>query len=160
MEFDNTFWAAVGYFIFFGILIYIKVPKLLAKVLDGRIAKIQTDLDEAKQLREDAQALLAEYERKRKAAESEAEEIVTAAKEESVRMADEAKVALEELIVRRTKAVEDKIAQAEAQAIAEVRSRSAEVAVEAARVLLMEQMADKGDALIEDAIKDVGNRIN
>ncbi len=160
MEFDNTFWAAVGYFIFFGILIYIKVPKLLAKVLDGRIAKIQTDLNEAKQLREDAQALLAEYERKRKAAESEAEEIITAAKEESARMADEAKVALEELIVRRTKAVEDKIAQAEAQAIAEVRSRSAEVAVEAARVLLMEQMADKGDALIEDAIKDVGNRIN
>ncbi|HHG91292.1 MAG TPA: ATP F0F1 synthase subunit B [Devosia sp.] len=160
MEFDNTFWAAVGYFIFFGILIYIKVPKLLAKALDGRIAKIQTDLDEAKQLREDAQALLAEYERKRKAAESEAEEIVTAAKEESERMAEEAKVALEELIVRRTKAVEDKIAQAEAQAVAEVRSRSAEVAVEAARVLLVEQMADKGDALVEEAIKDVGNRIN
>jgi F-type H+-transporting ATPase subunit b len=160
IEFDNTFWAAVGYFIFFGILIYIKVPGLITKVLDKRIAKIQADLDEAKQLREDAQALLAEYERKRKAAESEAEEILTAAQEEAGRMAEEAKVSLEELIERRTKAVEDKIAQAEAQAVAEVRARSADVAVEAARVLLVDQMADAGDKLVDQAIKDVGSRIN
>ncbi len=160
MEFDNTFWATVAFFTFFGLLIYMKLPKTILGGLDSKIKKIQSDLDEAKQLREEAQALLAEYERKRKAAESEAEEIVTAAKEESARMAEEAKVALEELIARRTKAVEDKISQAEAQAIAEVRSRSAEVAVEAARVLLVEQMAEKGDALIEDAIKDVGSRIN
>ena len=64
------------------------------------------------------------------------------------------------MIARRTKAVEDKIAQAEAQAVAEVRSRSAEIAVEAARVLLTQQMAEKGDVLVAQAIKDVGDRLN
>lgn len=158
--FDNTFWATAAFVIFIGVLFRMKVPGMMMSGLDGRIAKIQSDLDEAKQLREDAQALLAEYERKRKAAESEAEDIITAAQEEAARMADEAKASLDELIVRRTKAVEEKITQAEAQAVAEVRSRSAEVAVEAARVLLVEQMAEKGDALVDAAIKDVSSRIN
>ncbi len=160
MEFDNTFWAAVGFFIFFGILIYVKVPKMMLSGLDGRIAKIRADLDEAKRLREEAQALLAEYERKRKQAEAEAQDIVSAAKEEAERMAQEAKIALEELIERRTRAVGEKISQAEAQAVAEVRARSAEVAVDAAKLLLADQMKEKGDALIENAIKDVGTRLN
>jgi len=160
MEIDNTFWASVGYFIFFGILVYIKLPKMLMDALDGRIGKIQKDLDEAKKLREDAQALLAEYERKRKDAQGEAEEIITAAKEEAERMAKEAKAALEDMIERRTKAVKEKISQAEAQALAEVRARSAEVAIDAAKVLLTSQMREKGDILIENAIKDVGARLN
>jgi len=70
------------------------------------------------------------------------------------------KISLEEMIVRKTKSVEEKIAQAESQAIAEVRSRSAEIAVEAAKSLLVDQMADHGDILIEAAIKDVGARLN
>ncbi len=160
MEIDNTFWASVGFFIFFGILIYIKLPKMLVDALDGRITKIQKDLDEAKKLREDAQSLLAEYERKRKDAEAEAEDIITAAKEEAERMAKDAKDALQEMIERRTKAVKEKISQAEAQALAEVRARSAEVAIDAAKVLLTSQMPEKGDVLIEDAIKDVGARLN
>ncbi|VAW16625.1 hypothetical protein MNBD_ALPHA12-238 [hydrothermal vent metagenome] len=160
MEIDNTFWASIGYFIFFGILIYIKLPKILMAVLDGRIGKIQKDLDEAKKLREDAQALLAEYERKRKDAQAEAEDIITAAKEEADRMARDAKEALQDMIERRTKSVKEKISQAEAQALAEVRARSAEVAIDAAKVLLTSQMQEKGDVLIENAIKDVGARLN
>ncbi len=161
MEFlDNTFWATVALLVFLGAMIYYKVPGLIIGMLDTRIAKIESDLDEAKQLREDAQALLAEYERKRKAAEGEAEDIISAAQEEAEHMAQDAKVALEELIMRRTKAVEEKIAQAEAQAVTEVRARSAEVAVEAARIILIEQMADKGDMLVDDAISDVAKQIN
>ena len=160
MELDNTFWAGVSFFIFFGILIYMKLPKTLMSGLDGRITKIQEDLDEAKQLREEARALLAEYERKRKEAQSEADDIITAAKEEAERMAEDAKTALKEMIERRTKSVKEKISQAEAQALAEVRARSAEVAVDAAKILLSKQMKDKGDALIENAIKDVGARLN
>ena len=75
-------------------------------------------------------------------------------------MTAEAKTSLEALIARRSKAVEDKIAQAESQAVAEVRARSADVAVEAARVLLAQQMGTKGDALIDQAIKDVGAKRN
>ena len=164
MDFDATTWAsiwvAIGLVIFLGGAIYVGLPKMITKALDARIANIGDELDEANRLREEAQALLAEYERKRKAAESEAGDIVTAAKEEAKVLAEEARTSLEELIARRTKAVEDKIAQAEAQAIVEVRARSADVAVEAARVLLTDQMADKGDELVSQAIKDVAKRLN
>ena len=85
---------------------------------------------------------------------------MTAAREEAFRLTAEAKTALETLIARRTKAVEDKIAQAESQAIADVRARSADVAIEAAQVLLTKQMASKGDALVDQAIKDVGGKLN
>src|SRR5690606_24556810 len=110
--------------------------------------------------RAEAKALLEEYQRKREDAEKEAEGIVAAAREEAFRLTAEAGQSLETLIARRTKAVEDKIAQAEAQAVAEVRARSADLAVEAARHLLQQQMASKGDALVERAIKDVGDRLN
>lgn len=155
-----TVWATVSLVIFCGIMVYFGVPKMITKMLDDKIAKINEDLDEAKRLREEAQSMLAEYERKRKEAESEAEEIVTAAEEEAKRLAEEANEALEDLIARRTKSVEEKIAQAEAQALAEVRARSADVAVEAARLILAEQMDDKGDALITQSIKDVAAKLN
>lgn len=167
MDFSNidattgaTIWATISLVIFLGITIYFGLPKVIAKLLDARIAKIQEDLDEAKRLRADAEALLAEYEDKRLAAESEAAGIVTAAQEEAKRLTADAAVSLTNLIARRTKAVEDKIAQAEANAIAEVRAKSADVAIEAARVLLTKQMAEKGDGIVAQAIKDVGSRLN
>lgn len=160
MELDATFWAFIALLIFFGIVIYFKVPGLVTRALDARIAKIEADLDEAKRLREEAQALLAEYERKRKAAESEAEEIVAAAKDEAERMTAEAEEALQDMVARRTKAVEDKIAQAEAQALSEVRARSADVAIEAARLLLADQVKQSGGSLVDQSIKDVANRLN
>lgn len=160
MELDATFWAFIALLIFFAIVIYFKVPGMVAKALDGRIAKIEADLDEAKRLREEAQALLAEYERKRKAAEGEAEEIVAAAKDEAERMTKEAEAALEDMVARRTKSVEDKIAQAEAQALSDVRARSADVAIEAARLILADQAKENGDALVDQSIKDVGSRLN
>lgn len=160
MELDATFWAFIALLLFFAILIYFKVPGFITKTLDSRIARIEADLDEAKRLREEAQALLAEYERKRKAAESEAEEIVAAAQEEAERMTAEAEAALEDMVARRTKAVEDKIAQAEAQALADVRARSADVAIEAARLILADQVKDNGGALVDQSIKDVASRLN
>jgi F-type H+-transporting ATPase subunit b len=160
MVFDAAFWATVALFIFIGVIIYLKVPGMITKALDGRIKAIETELAEAERLRLEAKFLLEEYESKRLAAAKEAEDIVAAAREEAFRMTADAKAALETLIARRTKAVEDKIAQAESQAIAEVRSRSADVAVEAARVLLTRQMASKGDVLVDQAIKDVGAKLN
>jgi len=155
-----TIWATIGLIIFIGIAIYFGVPKMVTKLLDERIKAIETELAEAERLRLEAKALLQEYESKRQAAASEAESIVAAAREEAFRLTAEAKTSLEALITRRSKAVEDKIAQAEAQAIAEVRARSADVAVEAARVLLTKQMDSKGAGLIDQAIKDVGAKLN
>ena len=159
-EFDAAFWATIALFVFIGVVLYLKVPGMIGKALDGRIAAIEKELAEAERLRQEAKFLLEEYEAKRQAAATEAESIVAAAREEAFRMTAEAKTSLEALIARRTKAVEDKIAQAESQAVAEVRSRSADVAVEAARVLLTRQMGSKGDALVDQAIKDVGSKLN
>ncbi len=160
MELDNTFWTAAAFFVFLGLMVYLKVPGMVTRSLDAKIDKIQQDLDEAKRLREEAQALLAKYELKRKEAQNEANDIIAAAEEEAERIAQEAKVSLEEMIARRTRSVEEKIAQAEAQALAEVRARSADVAIEAARAILVEQMSDQGDALVEDAIKNVATQLN
>ena len=160
MLFDATFVATVALILFLALVVYLKVPGMITKALDGRIKAIETELAEAERLRLEAKFLLEEYESKRQAATKEAESIVAAAREEAFRLTGEAKTSLEALIARRTKAVEDKIAQAESQAVAEVRSRSADVAVEAARLLLTKQMATKGDALVDQAIKDVAARLN
>jgi len=160
VEFDNTFWAFIALLIFLAIVVVLKVPGMITRVLDDRIRKIEADLEQARRLREEAQELLAEYERKRKAAETEAEEIVANARDEAERMTAEAEVALQDLVARRTKAVEDKIAQAEAQALAEVRARSADIAIEAARLMLADQAREQGDTLVDQSIQDVGSRLN
>lgn len=160
MELDATFWAFIALLLFFAILIVLKVPGMIGKMLDDRIAKIEAELAQARRLREEAEALLVEYEAKRKSAEAEAQDIVSNAKEEAERLTAEAQVALEDLVSRRTKAVEDKIAQAEAQALAEVRARSADVAVEAARVLLADKAKAGGASLVDQSIKDVAARMN
>jgi F-type H+-transporting ATPase subunit b len=160
MVFDAAFWATIALLVFVGVVIYLKVPSMLTKGLDGRIKKIEEELAEAERLRAEAKALLEDYQRRREDAEKEAEGIVAAAREDAFRLTAEASTALDTLIARRTKAVEDKIAQAESAAVAEVRARSADLAIEAARVLLQRQMSSKGEALIEQSIKDVGERLN
>lgn len=160
MAFDAAFFAMVALAIFVGVVIYLKVPGRIAAMLDERAKKIAEDLDQAKRLREEAQALLAEYERKRKSAEDEAAEIIEAAREEADRLTEEATSSLEALVVRRSRAVEEKIAQAEAQAIADVRRRSADLAVEAARRVLADQMKDKSEEYVAQAIRDISAKLN
>src|SRR5690606_15210349 len=122
-----TVWATIGLVIFIGICMYFGVPKMIAGMIDSRIKKIENELNEAEALRAEAKALLADYQTRRENAEKEAEDIVAAAREEAFRLTADAKASLEQMIARRTKAVEDKIAHAEAQAVAEVRSRSADI---------------------------------
>jgi F-type H+-transporting ATPase subunit b len=160
MAFDATFWATAALVVFIGVVLYLRLPAMITGALDKRIAKIEADLAEADRLRAEAKALLEEYGKKREDAEKEAEGIVLAAREEAFRLTGEAGTALDALITRRTKAVEDKISQAESQAVAEVRAKAADLAVEAARVLLEKQVADKGGALVDRAIDDVAAKLN
>src|ERR1700759_1534648 len=104
----------LAFLVFVGVLVYVGVPKLVAKSLDERAARIKGDLDEAKKLKDEAAQLLAEYERRRHEAESEAEGIISGAKAEAERMASEAKAKIDDFVSRRTKMAEPKIAQAEA----------------------------------------------
>jgi F-type H+-transporting ATPase subunit b len=158
---DNTWWAFIGLVLFLALLGYLGVFRKLTGFLDGRAARIARELEEAKRLREEAQALLAEYQKKRLAAEKEAADIVETAKAEAVRMAEEAEESLKELIARRTKSTETKIAQAETQALAEVKSLAADVAVRAATTILQTKVSGKvaGD-LVAKSIADVKARLN
>jgi F-type H+-transporting ATPase subunit b len=154
--FEAEFWVAVAFVIFVGVLIYFRVHKLVVDAIDGRRARIETELGEARRLREEAQALLAQYQRKQREAEREAADIVAGAQAEVLRLAVEAKAKMEDFLARRTKMAEDKIAQAETQAIADVRATAAEAAVAAAEKILKESVRGKlADDLIAKGIEDL-----
>jgi F-type H+-transporting ATPase subunit b len=158
---EAELWVAVAFAIFVGILIYVGVPKLLTSALDTRSKRIQAELDEARRLKDEAQGLLAEYQRKQQQAEGEAQAIIASAKAEAERIAAEAKTRTEEFVVRRTKMAEAKIAQAETQAVADVRAAAAEAAVAAAATILTQSVKGKvADDLLAQGIGDVKAKLN
>jgi F-type H+-transporting ATPase subunit b len=161
MLLEAEFWVALGFFVFLGLLGYLGVHRKLAKSLDDRATRIKAELDEARKLKDEAAQLLADYQRKRQEAESEAQEIIDGAKAEAGRLAEEAKVKVEEFVARRTQIAETKIAQAEAQAAAEVRGAAAEAAVAAAEKILTQEAKGKLAAeLIAKGIEDVRKKLN
>ncbi len=158
---DNTWWTFIGLVLFLALLGYLGVFGKLTGLLDDRAARISRELEEARRLREEAQALLAEYQKKRLAAEREAADIVENAKAEAARLAAEAEESLKEMIDRRTRATETKIGQAEQQAVAEVKSLAADVAIRAAtRILETKVTGDVAANLLERSIADVKGRMN
>lgn len=158
---DATFWALVGLVIFLAIVVYLKVPGMVAKSLDERAAKISKELEEARTLREEAQALLAEYHRKRKEAEKEASDIVAAAGREANAIVEDAKKKTEEYVARRNKLAEQKIASAEAEAIKEVRTAAVELAVAAASRIIADKVDAKASAtFFKDSLEQVKSRLN
>ena len=158
---DASFWALVAFVLFLVLIVYHKVPGKLAEGLDKRGEKIRSELEEARRLREEAQALLAEYQRKQREAEREAEDIISQARREAKAMASEARKKLEAYVVRRQKQAEEKIAQAESQAIQDVRSRSVDVAIQAAQAIIADKVSGKfADELIGKSIKDVASKLN
>lgn len=148
MQFDATFFAFVGLLLFFALIVYLKVPGMVAKSLDARADKIRDELAEAKRLREEAQHVLAEYQRKRKEAEAEAAGIVAAAEREAAMLAAEAKQKTEEFVARRNALSEQKIKQAETEAVNAVRSAAVDLAIAAAEAVL----AKKTDAAVQDSL--------
>ena len=158
---DPATWVAVAFFLFIGLGIYLKVPAMLAKMLDERADKISKELAEARKLREEAQALLAEYQKKRVEAEKDAANIVAQAKVEAESYGVETRKKLAETIERRTKQAAQKIAQAEAAAIKEVRTTATEAAIAAASRLAGEAVQGAaGGKLIDESIAAVKNRLN
>lgn len=158
---NTDFVVLVAFLVFLGILVYFKVPGLLAGMLDKRAAAIRSELDEARALREEAQALLASYERRQKDVQEQADRIVTTARREATAAAEDAKAKLAASIARRMKAAEEQIASAEAAAVREVRDRAISVAVAAAGDMLAKQMkaADR-NRLIDASIADVKAKLH
>ena len=158
---DPETWVGVGILIFLGLLVWKKVPSLVAKTLDARANRIAQELDDARKLRTDAEALLIEYQRRTAEVEKEAQAIISQARAEAQRIATEARAALDSQVERRARIAQEKIARAEAQALAEMRTLAANAAVNAAEKLIAERLGEDGDAkLIRDGIKDLPGRLN
>ncbi|MQQ08642.1 F0F1 ATP synthase subunit B [Epibacterium sp. SM1979] len=159
---DNTdFVVLLAFLLFVGILLYVKVPGLLGKQLDDRAEGIRKELDEARALREEAQTILASYERKQKEVSAQAERIVATAREEATAAAEQAKADLKTSIERRLAAAEEQIASAEASALKEVRDRAIDVAVSVADDVISKQLsAAEANKLIDAAIADVDAKLH
>lgn len=157
---DPTVWVALA-FVAFVVAVAKPVASLLPTALDERARKIRADIEEAERLRADAQELLSQYLRKQQQAAREAEDIVSHAREEAMRLAEEGSAKLEQTLARREQMALDRIARAEAQALAAVRNKAIDVSIEAARRLLAEKLsASRAQALIDGAIRDLPKRLH
>ncbi|MGB3244086.1 MAG: F0F1 ATP synthase subunit B [Sulfitobacter sp.] len=158
---NTDFVVLIAFLLFVGIVIYLKVPSLIMGMLDKRADGIRTELDEARALREEAQTLLASYERKQKEVQEQADRIVAAAKEEATVAGKQARVDLAKSLERRMHAAEEQIGSAQAAAVKEVRDQAVVIAVAAAREVVAKQMtAADGNSLIDDAIAQVDAKLH
>ncbi len=159
--FEPEVWVAVAFVIFVGVLAYVGVHRKIIAGLDARRARIQAELDDARRLREEAAKLLADYQRKQHEAEQEAQGIIAGAQAEAERLAADAKAKVEDFVARRTKMAETKIAQAEAQALADVRSAAAEAAIAAAEKVLAQSARGKiADDLLAKGVQELKTKLN
>lgn len=159
--FEAEFWVAVAFVILMGVFGYFGVHRTILKALDHRRDRIQKELDDARRLKEEAVKLVEEYRARRASAEREAQDIITSAKADAERIAAEAKAKMEDFVARRTKTAENKIAQAETQAIADVRAAAAEAAVTAASSIMTQSVKGPvADDLIAKGISDVRSKLN
>ncbi len=154
-------WVAFAFIMFLGLLVYLGAHRRVIEGIDRRQARIKAELDEAVRLRQEAEAVLAEFERKGREAENEAAAIIAGAKAEAERLAAEAKARMEDFVARRTKMAAAKIAQAEAQAVADVRSAAADTAVAAAEKILAAAAKGKiAEDLLARGIEDIKKKFN
>lgn len=154
------FWVGAALLIFFGLLIWLKVPGAAAKGLDDYAAKIQAELDEAQALRTEAEGLLADIRTQRAESERLAADMLAQATADAERIRAEAKTKLDEQIKRRGELAERRIANAEAQAAAEVKAAAAELAAQAAEVVLTKRLAGaKSDPLVDGAIAQIASKL-
>ncbi len=158
---NTDFVVLLAFLLFIAVLFYFKVPSLLGGMLDGRADGIKNEIEEARKLREDAQTLLASYERKQKEVKEQADRIVADAKAEAVAAGEQARADLATSVKRRLAAAEDQIVSAEAAAIKEVRDQAVLIAVAASRDIIGKQMtATDGNKLIDDGIAEVGAKLH
>jgi F-type H+-transporting ATPase subunit b len=158
---EEDFWEGLGLVIVIAFFLYWRVPAFLAAALDRRAEAIARELEQASQIRQQAEQVLMEYREKATAAKSEAEHILQETKAEAERYATEARAQLQAQMERRAKMAEQQIAQAEARAMLEIREAAANAAAAAAERLIAAHLDEsKSRALIESSIQDLGSKLN
>jgi F-type H+-transporting ATPase subunit b len=154
-------WVAIAFVILMVVFAWLGVHRTVLTALDHRAQRIKAELDDARRLKDEAAKLLADYQARRASAEREAQEIITNARAEAERIAAEAKTRMEDFVVRRTKTAENKIAMAEAQALADVRAAAAEAAITAASTVLSQSVKGSvADDLLVKGIAEVKAKLN
>jgi F-type H+-transporting ATPase subunit b len=154
-------WVAIAFILLMGLFGYFGIHHTVLKALDNRSARIKAELDDARRLKEEAAKVLEEYKARRASAEREAEDIITTARAEAERIATEAKAKMEDFVARRTRTAENKIALAEAQALADVRAAAAEAAVAAAANIMSQSVKGQvADELLAKGIAEVKQKMN
>jgi F-type H+-transporting ATPase subunit b len=149
---DHHFWVLISAVILIA-LIWKPASRAITGALDERAVRIRNDLDEARRLRDEAEQLLADYRRQEREAVAEAQAIVAHAREEAERLAAQAASDLEQSLARRQRLAEERIAQAEARATAEVRAVAVDTAIAAAREVIASEVDERrGGALLDAAI--------
>lgn len=157
---DPTFWVAIAFVVFVGLMVW-KATKPILAGIDARGERIKTELDEAQRLREEAQKALAEYKRKQRDVAKEAEDLLANAKHEAELLRNQAAEDLKATLARREKAALEKIAQAEVQAVQDVRALAVDIAMAATAKLLSENVDPTRDqAMVDQAIKDLGQKLH
>ena len=158
---NTDFIVLLAFLLFVGVLLYFRVPREVGKLLDKRADGIRAELDDARGLREEAQSLLASFERKQKDVQTQADRIVSNARDEANRSAEQAKIDIEKSIQRRLTAAEEQIQSAQDKAVRDVRDQAVTVAVAAARQVITDQMtAQRADKMINESIQTVGAKLH
>jgi len=159
--FNTNYVVLIGFILFFALLFYFNVPAMILKMLDDRAETIRSELDEARNLRDEAQAVLAAYERKSREVAEQSQRIIDHAREEARLAADAAKEDLKQSIARRLKAAEEQITSAEEKATRELRNRAVDVAIAAAAKILADSTtATEANKRIDAAIAEVESRVH
>ena len=158
---NTDFVVLLGFILFVLVLMKFKVPGMIGKMLDQRAEGIKSELDEARALREEAQSILASYERKQKEVQEQADRIIATARTDAQAVAEQAKKDLEVSLARRLAAAQEQIASAQSAAERDVRDSAVAVAISAARDIIAKQMtAADGNKLIDAAIADVDAKLH
>ena len=154
-------WVAIAFVILLAVFAWLGIHRTVLTALDHRAQRIKAELDDARRLKDEAAKLLADYQARRASAEREAQEIVTNARAEAERIAAEGRTRMEDFVARRTKTAENKIALAEAQALADVRAAAANAAVSAASTILSQSVKGSvADDLLAKGIAEVRAKLN
>ena len=156
LEKDAT-WVAIGFVLFILMLIYFKVPGQITKILDNRAEKIKNELDEAKKLREEAQAMLADFQKKNKEAEKSAKALIDEAKKIAKNYEKEAKSKFDENMERRKKLLDEKLKRAEVEALNQIKNDITDIVFDAIDKSLSNNDINKdaSDRIIETGIKEI-----
>ena len=155
MIIDATFWVMISFFVFIGLLIYLKIPKKIRTTLEENINNIKNQIDEADKLKEDAKNILAEHEKKISNSKAEVKQMINKANEEAEKNVIKTNQDFHNLMDSRKKNAEDRIKQLKNQALKDIKNASVKIAIESVEKLIKNSLdKSKLDKIYSSSIEE------